>query len=294
MRTKIFLSAVLMFISLVGFSQASTRGALVTMDTTWKPTIKMLAVNMLDNEVVFWDLYSWSTVSTGGSGGSGWSLTGNSGTTAGTNFIGTTDNVGLMFKTNDVQSGYLDVINQSSSFGVNALMSNTTGSSNAAFGTSAMLNNTSGDNNTAVGGSSLQNNLEGVENVAIGGLALGSSNGSDNTALGYRSSFGEQTGSNNISVGSYAGQYLDGFSNRVIINSLDRGSDANDTTKSIIYGAQDATAANQRLYLNSKVFVTYLLNVGVTTNYADNAAALAGGLVVGDLYRTNDTLKIVH
>ena len=34
----------------------------------------------------------------GGSGGSGWSLTGNSGTTAGTNFIGTTDSVGLSIK----------------------------------------------------------------------------------------------------------------------------------------------------------------------------------------------------
>jgi len=28
--------------------------------------------------------------------------------------------------------------------------------------------------------------------------------------------------------------------------------------------------------------------------YADNAAALAGGLSAGDLYRTTDTLKVVH
>jgi len=203
---------------------------------------------------------------------SGWGLTGDSGTTAGTNFVGTTDNVGLMFKTNGVQSGYLDVINQSSSFGVNALMSNTTGSSNAAFGTSAMLNNTSGNNNTAVGGSSLQNNLEGIGNVAIGGLALGGSNGSNNTALGYRSSFGEQTGSSNISVGSYAGQYLDGFSNRVIINSLDRGSDANDTTRSIIYGVQSSTMGDQKLYLNATV-----LNPYATSQY-----------------NTNDSMKVIN
>lgn len=28
--------------------------------------------------------------------------------------------------------------------------------------------------------------------------------------------------------------------------------------------------------------------------YADNAAALAGGLIVGQFYRTGDILKVVH
>jgi hypothetical protein len=31
-----------------------------------------------------------------------------------------------------------------------------------------------------------------------------------------------------------------------------------------------------------------------TPQYADNATALAGGLVVGQIYRTGDVLKIVH
>lgn len=39
-----------------------------------------------------------------GGGGSAWSLTGNSGTTTGTNFIGTTDNVALEFKVNNVRA----------------------------------------------------------------------------------------------------------------------------------------------------------------------------------------------
>jgi len=30
------------------------------------------------------------------------------------------------------------------------------------------------------------------------------------------------------------------------------------------------------------------------TQYADNATALAGGLVAGQIYRTGDVLKIVH
>lgn len=44
---------------------------------------------------------SWATVS--GGGGSGWSLTGNAGTTAGTNFIGTTDNIDWVIKTNNTE-----------------------------------------------------------------------------------------------------------------------------------------------------------------------------------------------
>lgn len=33
-------------------------------------------------------------------------------------------------------------------------------------------------------------------------------------------------------------------------------------------------------------------NVGAVSEYADNAAALAGGLVAGDVYRKGDNLKI--
>lgn len=39
-----------------------------------------------------------------------------------------------------------------------------------------------------------------------------------------------------------------------------------------------------------------VLSVGYTgaPEYADNAAAIAGGLLTGQVYRTGDTLKIVH
>lgn len=36
------------------------------------------------------------------------------------------------------------------------------------------------------------------------------------------------------------------------------------------------------------------INLGVVPEYADNAAAIAGGKFVGDVYRTGDILKIVH
>jgi len=73
---KKLLSLLILIISLnYVYGQASTRGALLTVDTSYKPTIKMLAVNVLDNEVVYWDLRSWSAV--GGGGGTP-SLTSNS------------------------------------------------------------------------------------------------------------------------------------------------------------------------------------------------------------------------
>lgn len=37
-----------------------------------------------------------------------------------------------------------------------------------------------------------------------------------------------------------------------------------------------------------------VLNFSTVTEYADNAAAVAGGLAAGDVYRTGDILKIVH
>ncbi len=50
-------------------------------------------------------LASWTTPS---GGSSGWGLTGNAGTTAGTNFIGTTDDRDIVFKRNGVQAGLLN------------------------------------------------------------------------------------------------------------------------------------------------------------------------------------------
>jgi hypothetical protein len=51
----------------------------------------------------YWDGTKW--VSFGGSGGKDWSLLGNAGTTVGTNFIGSTDNVSFCIKTNNTERG---------------------------------------------------------------------------------------------------------------------------------------------------------------------------------------------
>lgn len=42
------------------------------------------------------------------------------------------------------------------------------------------------------------------------------------------------------------------------------------------------------------VELLYYPYLGTVTEYADNAAAVTGGLVVGQIYRTGDALKVVH
>ncbi|HTA26147.1 MAG TPA: tail fiber domain-containing protein [Bacteroidia bacterium] len=160
---------------------------------------------------------SWTTLSTS----SGWSLTGNSGTTAGTNFIGTTDNSDLVFKIGSQSSGLIDNIKSNTFFGftagVNALSKNGTGNTgvgyqalnaiksgnnNVAMGYQSLTADTSGSGNTAVGIKSLAANGTGNQNTGIGQQALHfNTSGSNNTALGYQSLNANSAGSSNTAIG---------------------------------------------------------------------------------------------
>ena len=158
------------------------------------------------------------TIANTGGGGSGWSLTGNAGTVDGTDFIGTTDNVPLTFKVNNVQAGRIDdtlentflgyqagIINTTGSYntanGWQALYSNTTGGSNVAIGAGALQTNTTGDGNIAMGYSALQTNTTGNFDVAIGIDALNANNANANVAIGYYTLESNTTGSDNTATG---------------------------------------------------------------------------------------------
>jgi trimeric autotransporter adhesin len=110
-------------------------------------------------------------------------------------------------------------------FGVNALVSNTSGDNNTAYGAFAMQANTSGNENTSVGYVSLINNSSGSQNVAMGYGALYRNNASGNTAIGYNALF-DNTAANNTALGN--GTVSGNFAGSVIL-----GKDAT------------ATAANQ-------------------------------------------------
>lgn len=136
----------------------------------------------------------------------GWGTTGNAGTTAGTNFIGTTDAVDLVFKVNNVDSGRLNVGNSNCSFGRQTLLSLTSGVDNTAFGTGSLQITDSGVGNTAVGLSSLSTNTSGSDNTGLGGNTLDScSSGNNNTGVGSASLSTISTGSNNTALGASSG-----------------------------------------------------------------------------------------
>ncbi|UAY51964.1 tail fiber domain-containing protein [Ferruginibacter albus] len=148
---------------------------------------------------------SWATAS--GGSGSGWGLSGNSGTTAGTNYIGTSDDVDVTFKRKATLAGALTTNN--TSLGVSSYIS---GSNNVAIGSSAQAQTSDA---VAVGqgayvssqysiamGSVAQG--QGTSAIAIGQNAY--ANGTSSIAIGGASTTykTQAQGTYSISLGYYA------------------------------------------------------------------------------------------
>lgn len=131
----------------------------------------------------------------------GWSLTGNSGMVNGINFIGTSDNVDVIFKRNNIVSGVLNTTN--TIFGVNSLTANTTGLNNTAVGVNNLISNTIGSMNTAIGAEVLSNNKSGIQNTGYGYRALYSNlDGNNNVANGYFSLYSAKSTIGNVGIGA--------------------------------------------------------------------------------------------
>ncbi|WP_106915720.1 tail fiber domain-containing protein [Chryseobacterium aurantiacum] len=131
----------------------------------------------------------------------GWSLTGNSGMVNGVNFIGTSDNVDVIFKRNNIVSGVLNTTN--TIFGVNSLTANTIGLNNTAVGVNNLISNTTGSMNTAIGAEVLSNNKSGIQNTGYGYRALYSNlDGNNNVANGYFSLFSAKSTIGNVGIGA--------------------------------------------------------------------------------------------
>ena len=88
-------------------------------------------------------------------GGSGWAITGNAGTNTTSNFVGTIDNIPLIFRTNNQRSGLIDpdAGRRNNSIGNRALNAAVTGTGNNAMGYVALANIGSGSGNIAIGDS---------------------------------------------------------------------------------------------------------------------------------------------
>ncbi len=195
--------------------------------------------------------YYWDNTGTPqwkGFGEFGWNLTGNSGTDATINFLGTTDDIDVVFKRNNTRAGLLgnqweantsfglsaynplSIGVNNSAFGYNALASITEGNMNTAIGAyslssitegigntgvglEALTLNINGGYNTGIGIQSLANNIDGMCNVASGGMSLlYNKNGSYNTAIGYSAMILNSSSENNVAIG-HAALALNGFTN---------------------------------------------------------------------------------
>lgn len=183
--------------------------------------------------------------------------------------------------------------------GLNTLVGLTTGRGNTAVGNLAMLSGGASpfDYNSAFGYACMQDITTGYANSSFGYMAAhqitigdrnacfgteagyGITTGSNNTCFGFSAGQGGN-GSRNVFIGSVAGQYETG-SDTLIIDSNGRTNEADQRIKALLYGIFAAASANQRLRINGRLGVTEV------PHYDNDAAAAAGGLAIGEVYRTD-------
>jgi hypothetical protein len=173
-------------------------------------------------------------------------------------------NVGYHASTNssgdsNVFVGYFSGYNSSAKTGVTY---------NTALGTNALqLINTNSTYNTAIGYRAGYNSVAGLT-------------GGYNTLLGAFTGSSLTTGVNNIFIGNTAGRYETG-SNSLIIDSLDRGTEALGRTSPLIYGITNTTPASQILSLGGGG------KVGIGTTSPTQKLDIVGGIIKagsGDAY----------
>lgn len=155
----------------------------------------------------YWDNPTTSWIGILDSNAKGWQLTGNAGTDATTNFLGTTDDIALNFRVNNQKAGHIgNSADNTTFFGYQAGNSNANSSyANTGIGYKALFSNTFGYWNTANGYMSLSNNTTGNSNTANGYQSLfNNTTGNNNTASGYQSLYNNTTGSYNIAMGLFS------------------------------------------------------------------------------------------
>jgi trimeric autotransporter adhesin len=152
----------------------------------------------------FWNGNKWSKLITRTNlGNLAWNVSGNNGTNGNTDFIGTTDNRPLVFKTNNIPSGKIDPGPNNVFFGQSAGLNILSGNNNSFFGHSAGRANTTGSNNLFAGSLSGTSNLIGNGNAFVG-HAAGRENitGNRNTFLGEDAGINNVAGDENVFIGN--------------------------------------------------------------------------------------------
>lgn len=121
-----------------GNTSVLTDGTVVTGNGKTGTPITLAQQSATNGQVLSWNGTNWAPSSF-----SAWQLTGNSGTNPATNFIGTTDNQSLVFKTNNVENAR---ISNAGNFGIKSNNPLTTLQINGAISTSSITANLTADN----------------------------------------------------------------------------------------------------------------------------------------------------
>ncbi len=160
-----------------------------------------LLVYQTNNASGFWyfDGSSWTALAAPVAGGN-WQLTGNTGTNPATDFIGTTDDVDLKFRRNNLEVG--DLTSYNISFGESSFVNPANAFYNVAIGNNAMENIAGADGNVAIGWNALQANTSSGALVAIGNGALANNTEEGNVAIGSGAMISNTVGFNNTTVGT--------------------------------------------------------------------------------------------
>ncbi|MDO5616913.1 MAG: hypothetical protein Q4G16_12025 [Cruoricaptor ignavus] len=191
-----------------------------------------------------------------------WHVDGNNGTVAANNFVGTRDNVALMFRVNMVRSGFISQFTDNTA---------TPGGANVSLGYEAMP--------LAPTIPSVSSTGAFRQNVALGWKALGTTNVTgaivQNVAIGDRTLAALQTGGTNIAIGNKAMQNATtGNSNIAIgVNALMSVSDTNNWGN-VALGyrvAENMTAGRNNFFLKNYT----------ATNAGDNFVSGNGNIFIG-------------
>ncbi|MEY3678963.1 MAG: hypothetical protein RI924_1104 [Bacteroidota bacterium] len=199
----------------------------------------------------------------------GWSLTGNSGTSDGFHFLGTSDAAPLLFKVNNNKSGRVDETSGETSFGYLAGNSSSNLSlHNTLIGTQAGELVASGSSrNTFVGAYAGRNvSLNSGLNTAIGESALTSLDNAgsfNNVALGSLAGLLFTGGNNNIFIGKNSGLSVPGSASANTLIGLSASASPNLNNATAI-GANSAVSTSNSLVLGGIGANSVNVGIGVT------------------------------
>jgi hypothetical protein len=202
---------------------------------------------------------AWSCFSTGSAG---WSLTGNSGTAAGTNFIGTTDAEDFVIKVNNIETGRFTNNTEGNQYSV--FLGNNAGVGAIGAHRSNFFGRDSGGNATYASGSNFLGELSGYE----------ATNAGESNFIGSQSGRYATNASNSNFFGSSAGYSATEANNSIFIGRS-AGSSASFAANSIFLGQQagESDTVNNTGNLND---FSILIGKSTSTGGFSNSIALGG------------------